>query len=232
LPAALYFFVSGSEEAGSVDLSRRDAAQEEDDAEGRANLELFALLFFETPSWCRAGVSSDCSQLFDIPRDSNSYVFSGDWRAVCSFLTSREGQDMAQRTFVTLLAAAAMLMFGAGSAGQSAWADSALTAPATHSYGVPSGLSGTWHGTFQEIAAPNREVQGRITIRINDDGTFTATSPTRPQVSGTVAAQGNRVIFQSLKGARMTLMRSGNTLYGLSEDQATEALVTLRLEKV
>src|SRR6266511_2690948 len=73
--------------------------------------------------------------------------------------------------------------------------------------------------------------QGRVTIRINDDGTFTATSPTRPEVSGTVGVRGNRVIFQNSKGARTTLMRSGNTLYGVTEDLATEAHVSIRLDK-
>jgi hypothetical protein len=136
---------------------------------------------------------------------------------------------MAQRTFVIVLAAASLLMLAAGSARQSAWADSA--APAAYSSAAPSELTGTWHGTFQELAASYRDIQGRITIRINDDGTFTASSPNRPQVSGTVDVRGNRVIFESSKGARTTLMRSGNTLYGVTEDLATEAHVTIRLEK-
>ncbi len=138
---------------------------------------------------------------------------------------------MAQRTFITLLAAASLLILGAGSAEQRAWAQSAVIVPAAHSPAVPDGLSGTWHGTFQEVAGSYRDVQGRITVRINDDGTFTATSPTRPEVSGTVGVRGNRVIFQSSKGARTTLMRSGNTLYGVTEDLATEAHVSIRLDK-
>jgi hypothetical protein len=40
------------------------------------------------------------------------------------------------------------------------------------------------------------------------------------------------VIFENSRGARTTLMRSGNTLYGVTKDLATEAHVTIRLDKV
>src|SRR6266511_2690945 len=66
---------------------------------------------------------------------------------------------MAQRIFVTVLAAALLLILGAGSAGQSAWAQSAVIIPAAHSSAVPDGLSGIWHGTFQELAGSYRDVR-------------------------------------------------------------------------
>ena len=43
----------------------------------------------------------------------------------------------------------------------------------------------------------------------------------RAESTGTIAAQGNRVVLNDSSGMQVTLSRSGDTLYGVMKDTAT-----------
>ncbi len=141
---------------------------------------------------------------------------------------------MTWRRFVESLAAAALVMLSAGCAGPSVQAGVSATPQVAFAPAPVAQLSGTWRGPFYEIAShrTSKVMEGDMVIRIAGDGTFTATSAGRPQLTGTVTVKGNRVIFDSSSGSRVTLMRSGNTLYGLARDEQTGANVAIRLDLI
>jgi hypothetical protein len=141
---------------------------------------------------------------------------------------------MMQRKFVGLLAIVPLIILAAGCAGHDAGAGSASDPSAL----VPSPvtwLSGTWRGIYSEVAShrTGTPLHGDMVLRINEDGTFTATSARRPQRTGTVTATGRRVILNSAEtGSRVTLMRSGNTLYGVVFDELTGATIAIQLDRI
>jgi hypothetical protein len=103
-------------------------------------------------------------------------------------------------------------------------------------------LSGTWHGSFGWVGANLYQDEGFVDLRIADDGTFTATvSPNggannlaKPAtLAGKVVAKGNRVTLRNTEGlwTSLTLVRRGNTLFGVATDPATLANVMLRLDR-
>ena len=141
---------------------------------------------------------------------------------------------MRQCRFLESLAAAALLMLTAGCAGPSVGAGLSPTHSVAFAPVPLAQLSGTWRGPFYEIAShrTSKVLEGDMVIRIADDGTFTATSAGRPQLTGTVTVKGNRVIFDSSSGSRVILMRSGNTLYGVAKDEQTGANVAIRLDRI
>jgi hypothetical protein len=82
--------------------------------------------------------------------------------------------------------------------------------------------------------------EGDCTLQINEDGTFTAAvTPARAASniakasswSGTVVSSGSRVTFRSLQGPWITLIRSGNTLYGVARDPIVEVTIMIKLER-
>jgi hypothetical protein len=141
---------------------------------------------------------------------------------------------MAKRTLIGLLALAAMGMFAAGCAGPAAVASSGPTGPVAFTPAPGPQVSGTWRGTFYEVAShrTSRPLEGQIELRINDDGTFTETMTGQPALSGKVTVKGNRVVLDSSTGSRLTLMRSGNTLYGLTAQLVSGASVSVRLNRI
>src|SRR5438128_12443080 len=101
---------------------------------------------------------------------------------------------MRHHRFATGLSAVALLVLVAGCAGPNAGlfeSDTGAAGPAP-----ASELSGSWHGTFGWVGAHFYEDEARITLRIEEDGTFTATvppnggrnnlpkAPTRPGTAG------------------------------------------------
>jgi hypothetical protein len=107
-----------------------------------------------------------------------------------------------------------------------------------------SDLSGTWHGTLGEVGANQYEVEAVITLRIEDDGTFSATvAPNRgannlakaSRWAGTVVTRGNRVTLRNTEGPWpwVTLVRtgSGNVLYGVANDPGSESHVMLKFDR-
>ncbi len=142
---------------------------------------------------------------------------------------------MTPRRFVESLVAAALVMLSAGCAGPGVETGVSATHPVAFAPVPVAQLSGTWRGSFYEIAShrTSKVMEGDVVIRIAGDGTCTATWAGRPQQTGTVTVKGNRVIFDSSSGSRVTLMRSGsNTLYGLARDEQTGANVAIRLDRI
>jgi hypothetical protein len=102
-------------------------------------------------------------------------------------------------------------------------------------------LTGTWRGSFSQIEASLYEDEANFTLRIKDDGTFSATI-TRSKAgtnnlakpvawSGTVVRSGNRIVLRSSQEQWIALTHSGDTLYGVIEDPVVEAIVTLTLKR-
>jgi hypothetical protein len=134
---------------------------------------------------------------------------------------------MRHRRFATSLSSVALVVLVAGCAGPNAGSlasDTVAAAPAP-----ASELSGTWRGTLGWVGAHQYEDEARITLRIEEDGTFTATvTPNRgtnnlaqaSTWSGTVVTKGNRVTLRNTEGPWpwVTLVRSSNTLYGVAAD--------------
>ena len=96
----------------------------------------------------------------------------------------------------------------------------------------PGGLPGTWQGSFlhpgADYTSPSR---ADLTLRVNDDSTYTFKWGARAETTGTIAAQGNRVVLNDSSGSQITLMRSGSTLYGVMKDAATGRAATMNLAK-
>jgi hypothetical protein len=81
---------------------------------------------------------------------------------------------------------------------------------------------------------------GVCTLRINRDGTFSATVTAAPGASnlakastwsGTAVAAGDRVTLRSSQGPSTTLLRSGDRLYGVAEDPMVEVPVTISFQR-
>ena len=104
-------------------------------------------------------------------------------------------------------------------------------------------LTGTWQGSFGQVAASLYTDDGKCLVRINDDGTFNAT--VRPNVGannrakaatwgGTVDARSDRVLLQSenAKWPWLTLMRSDDgRLYGVAVDPIAGAQIMMTLAR-
>ena len=149
---------------------------------------------------------------------------------------------MSHHRFATGLSAVALLVLVAGCAGPNAGlfeSDTGAAAPAP-----PSELRGAWHGTFGWVGANFYEDEARIILRIEEDGTFSATVTRNGGANnlakattwaGTAVTSGNRVTLRNSKGpwGWVTLVRSrnGNVLYGVASDPATEANVMLKIER-
>ena len=141
-------------------------------------------------------------------------------------------------TYVGRLSIIGMLWLVAGCAGLGEFASA--TSPIASS--AVSELEGTWIGTSGWVGAHLYIGESILTVHIRQDGTFTASvAPNRgannlakpSRLSGTVVVHGNRITLQNSEGpwTWLTLVRSGNTLYGVAVDPAFEANVMLRLDR-
>ena len=57
-----------------------------------------------------------------------------------------------------------------------------------------------------------------MTLQVCDDSTYTFKVGARAETTGTIVAQGSRVILHDSSGSQITLMHSGDTLYGTMKD--------------
>ena len=96
----------------------------------------------------------------------------------------------------------------------------------------PGGLSGVWQGSFYhpgaDYTSPSR---ADLTLRINSDSTYTLKWGSRAETTGTIADQGNRVVLNDSSGTQITLMHSGDTVYGMVKDTANGRAATMSLAK-
>jgi hypothetical protein len=136
------------------------------------------------------------------------------------------------------LSTVVMVWLAAGCAGLGEF--SAATSPAALSAVIE--LQGKWTGTSGWVGAYWYIGESIFTLHILEDGTFTASvkpngganNYAKPStLSGTVVENGNRVTLRNTEGpwTWLTLVRSGNTLYGVAVDPAFEANVILRLDR-
>jgi hypothetical protein len=101
-------------------------------------------------------------------------------------------------------------------------------------------LGGTWKGSFGWPGGSYWPDDGNCTLRIKDDGTFTAHVVPIPGANnlakpsswaGTVGRDGDLVVFRVPKGPTLTLRRSGERLYGVARDPAVGVPVVVELER-
>jgi len=105
---------------------------------------------------------------------------------------------------------------------------------------IETQLAGTWRGSFSQLVASLYEDEGDCVLRINPEGTFTATIARAKlgtnnlakaeTFSGTVVLRGNRVTLVTAQGPRLTLMRRGDSLYTVAEDPIVEAPIAMSLQ--
>jgi hypothetical protein len=147
---------------------------------------------------------------------------------------------MLPRTFAVLVPCAGLAALVAGCVGPSASISSGASGPVATALAPDSELAGTWRGSFGQVSAFQYLDEGECILQIKEDGTFTATC--RPSKgtnnlaktstwSGTVVISRNRVTLRSSQEAWLTLIRSGNTLYGVAEDPLVEATIMMRFER-
>ena len=122
-----------------------------------------------------------------------------------------------------------------GPTSRTSFAMSALAASST-----AGDLQGVWRGSFNEVEAVLYEDDADCMLQILGDGTFFARVTPGPGTnnlakprtwSGVVEERGNRVILKSFRGPWLTLMRSGDRLYGVTDDPIAEVPIALRLER-
>lgn len=95
-----------------------------------------------------------------------------------------------------------------------------------------SELRGTWQGFFTHPGADYTSPSNAdLSLEVREDSTYALKWGSRPVQTGRIATQGNRVVLDDSSGARIMLMQSGDTLYGVMKDTATGRAATMSLEK-
>jgi hypothetical protein len=140
---------------------------------------------------------------------------------------------MRRRTFATGLTALALGSLIAGCAGVGVGASpSGPVSPAQD-------LVGSWRGVFWLLGGSYWVGDGTCLLRIERDGTFTVSvTPTaaannlaKPgRWSGTAAERGRLVVFS--QGRWSSLLRSGDTMYGVASDPTTGADIEIALRRI
>jgi len=148
---------------------------------------------------------------------------------------------MLQRTFAVLVPSVALAALVAGCVGPSASISTGASGPVATALAPASELAGTWRGSFGRVSADFYMDEAECILQINEDGTFTAACrPSKAGTnnlakastwSGTVVIGRNRVTLRSSQEAWVTLMRSGNTLYGVAEDPLVEGTIMMKFER-
>jgi hypothetical protein len=127
---------------------------------------------------------------------------------------------MMSHSVSSMFAGVALTMFATACAGPMTQAGSAELLP------------GMWRGSFTHPGADYTSPSSSgLTLQVCDDSTYTFKWGARAETTGTIAAQGNRVILNDSSGSQITLMRSGDTLYGMTKDTATGRAATMSLAK-
>jgi len=88
----------------------------------------------------------------------------------------------------------------------------------------------------------SRMIHGDYTFKIKEDGTYSGIRMSRlvagtsrggqSKISGRIVVSGNRVMLDDDTGWRMTLIRDGNTLYGVQADPGTQWPIQIEMNNV
>jgi hypothetical protein len=150
-------------------------------------------------------------------------------------MVKRENQHRAHRSIVIGIAIALLSVVVTGCAGPTTETRIVSTDPAASSSSA-AGLSGTWHGSFWHSNADYTSPPGNtnLTLQVRADSIYSFKWGNRPQTTGTIAAHGNRVNLYDSSGSQITLVQSGNTLYGVMKESGRPAGYTamISLQKV
>jgi len=148
---------------------------------------------------------------------------------------------MLQSTFAALVPRVALVALVAGCAGPSASINSGASGPVATAPAPATELAGTWRGSFGRVSADYYMDEADCIVQIKEDRTFTAAcKPSKAGTnnlakastwSGTVVTSRNRVTLRTSQEAWVTLIRSGNTLYGVAEDPLVEGTIMMRFER-
>ena len=113
---------------------------------------------------------------------------------------------MMSHSVSSMFAGVALTMFATACAGPTTQAGSAV-------------LPGMWYGSFTHPGADyTSSSRSDMTLQVCDDSTYTFKWGARAETTGTIVAQGSRVILNDSSGSQITLMHSGDTLYGTMKD--------------
>jgi hypothetical protein len=113
---------------------------------------------------------------------------------------------MMSHSVSSMFAGVALTIFATACAGPTTQAGSAV-------------LPGTWYGSFTHPGADyTSSSRSDMTLQVCDDSTYTFKVGARAETTGTIVAQGSRVILNDSSGSQITLMHSGDTLYGTMKD--------------
>jgi hypothetical protein len=142
---------------------------------------------------------------------------------------------MTKQTLLSVLTVSVALIAGCAGPGAKLASD-----PVPVALAPAPGLAGTWSGSFDWFNAFFYTDYANCVLQIRSDDTFTETcTPGKTTnnfakastLSGTVVTSRNRVTLRTSQGPSITLIRSGNTLYGVAEDSLTEETITIRFDR-
>jgi hypothetical protein len=137
---------------------------------------------------------------------------------------------MLKRRFITLITTANLIALASGCAG-----------PADIRSILPASLTGTWRGSLGMVRASHSYVEANVTLKVNDDGTYSMVATRNGggnnrarsfQESGTVVPTSRGIVFHNSDGSQLTLVRIGDSLYGVFHEFRTLHDVMVRLEHV
>ena len=96
-----------------------------------------------------------------------------------------------------------------------------------------AGFCGTWQGEFSYIGSDLQSSTGSadLMLEVSGDSTYMLKWGNQRPSTGIVTARGNRLILEDESGSRITLVHSGDTLYGVMKDQVDGRPTMMSLAK-
>lgn len=138
---------------------------------------------------------------------------------------------MSYRRILTGITTGVLSLIAVGCAGPSTETGAGL-ADAAASSSSATALCGTWQGSYWYVAGDHTSMSGSaLTLQVGGDSTYTLKWGNRPPSAGTVAIQGNHVILHDASGSQVTLVHSGEKLYGVTRDSMNGRATMLNLDK-
>jgi len=120
-----------------------------------------------------------------------------------------------------------------GCAGPAAKTGVGLESGGGSSSALTTGLCGTWQGEFSYVGSDHQSSTGSsdLMFEVSGDSTYTLRWGNHRPSTGIVTARGNRLILDDESGSRITLVHSGDTLYGATKDQVDGRPTMMSLAK-